>query len=384
MQLPDLKKIDPNYISIICLIIIWKVILFLTGVASFEAIPLYSRHLLGGGLDHYLTKFYIFPWANFDGEHFISLAQFGYQEYTQAFFPLYPKIMSIAMYYHGEILPILAKTGLFISSISFAIALIFFYRLLKLDYSSKFSLGVILILLLFPASFYFNAVYSESLFLMLVVGSFFFFRKKNYFWASIFGFLASLTRIFGILLFFSFLIDIFVYKIPIKKSFWIFLIPLGLISYMVYLLFSVGDPFAFYNLQLIVGQQHQRGIVLFPQIIYRYLKIIIGTNSISPLLTTVLFELAVGVIFLLLPIVGLFKKIRPSYLFFMFFGYLLPTIQGSFSSLPRYVLVLFPSFIILGLMIKNLPLFLKISLGLLSLVLLIIETAFFLRGYWVA
>lgn len=382
MRLSNLK-IDPSIISILCLIIIWKVLLFLVGVASFEAIPLYSRHLLGGGIDYYLTQLYIFPWANFDGEHFISLAQFGYQEYTQAFFPLYPMIMSLVMYYPGETLPLLAKTGLVITTVSFILALVFFYKLLKLDYSGNFALGVIFLLLVFPTSFYFNAVYSESLFLLLILGSFFFFRTQRFFWAFIFGFLACLTRVFGILIFISFLIDIFVYKIPIKKSFWIFLIPLGLLSYMIYLYLSVGDPFAFYNLQVIVGEQHQRGIVLFPQIIFRYLKIL-TTADLSPLFTTIILEFAVGLVFFILPIIGYFKKIRLSYLFFAFFGCLIPTIQGSFSSLPRYVLVLFPSFIILALMIKPLPKFAKISLAILSTVILVIETAFFIRGYWVA
>lgn len=383
MQLTNLKRIDPNYISIICLIIIWKVLLFLIAVASFEIIPLYSRHLLGGGIDYYLTQLYIFPWANFDGEHFIALAQFGYQEYTQAFFPLYPIIMSVVMYYHGETIPNLAKTGLVMTTISFVSALIFFYKLLKLDYSSKFSLGVIFLLIIFPTSFYFNAVYSESLFLLLILGSFYFFRTQKFFWAFVFGFFSCLTRVFGILIFISFLIDIFVYKISIKKSFWVFLIPLGLLSYMVYLYLTVGDPLAFYNLQLIVGEQHQRGIVFYPQILFRYLKIL-TTADLSPLLTTIMLELAVGIIFFALPVIGYFKKIRLSYLFFAFFGFLLPTIQGSFSSLPRYVLVLFPSFIILALMVKPLPIFLKISLAVLSFVILMIETAFFIRGYWVA
>src|SRR5437867_13438712 len=31
-----------------------------------------------------------FPWANFDGSHYISIAKIGYQTYQQAFFPLFP------------------------------------------------------------------------------------------------------------------------------------------------------------------------------------------------------------------------------------------------------------------------------------------------------
>jgi hypothetical protein len=91
-----------------------------------------------------------------------------------------------------------------------------------------------------------------------------------------------------------------------------------------------------------------------------------------------------GVVFFILPIIGFFKKVRISYIFFAFFGYLLPTIQGSFSSLPRYVLILFPSFIIIALLIKPLPNIVKICLFFMSLALLILEASLFLRGYWVA
>lgn len=376
--------LDENYLAIFCLFIIWKVLLLFVLICSFGLLPLYSQNLLGGGLEKYNTFIYILPWANFDGEHFTSIAQFGYQQYQQAFFPLYPKLISFGMNFFDSNVKNAAIIGLFISTVSFLTALIFFYKLLKLDYSNKFSLGVIVILLLYPASFYFNAVYTESLFLMLITGSFLFFRKKSYFLAGLFGFLASTTRVFGVLLFLSFLIEIVVNKIPLKKAYWIFLIPLGLVCYMTYLFYTVGDPLAFYNLQLIVGEQHQRGIVLFPQVVFRYLKIILSAEGISPLITTILFELAVGIVFIMLPIIGVFKRVRLSYLFFAFAGLILPTIQGSFSSLPRYVLILFPSFIVLALMIKNLPISVKILLGFLSLILLIVETALFLRGYWVA
>lgn len=375
---------NPDYISIICLFLIWKSVLFLILSFSYIAIPLYSHDLLGGGYSQYLTHYYILPWANFDGEHFLSIASLGYQQYQQAFFPLFPYLISLGLLAFGNNILAGAFTGLLISTITFFSALIFLYKLLKLDYSSKFSLAVILVLLLYPASFYFNAVYTESLFLFLIVASFYFFRTKHFFWAAIFGLLASTTRVFGVLLLISFLIEIFINKYPIRKTFWIALIPTGLLGYMTYLYYSVGDPLAFYNLQLIVGEQHQRGVVLFPQVVFRYLKIILSNETLNPLITTILFELIVGIGFMLLPIIGLFKKIRLSYLFFAFAAYLLPTIQGSFSSLPRYVLILFPSFIVLTMVIKALPVWLRYILGFLSLVLLIIETTFFLRGYWVS
>lgn len=366
------------------MVVTWKVLLFMVLIGSFEFLPLYAQQLLGGGYQNYNTNYYILPWANFDGEHYLSIALSGYKQYQQAFFPLFPWLISILMNIFGDNVLGGAISGLLITSICFPLALIFLYKLVKLDYSSKFALGVILVLLLYPASFYFNAVYNEALFLLLIVLSFYFFRTKHFFWASIFGFFASTTRVFGVLIFMSFLIEVLVYRIPIKKACWIFLIPFGLLSYMTYLYYSVGDPLAFYNLQLIVGEQHQRGLVLLPQVIFRYLKMILGTEALNPLFTTILFELAVGIVFSLLPLVGLFYRVRLSYLFFSIMGFILPTIQGSFSSLPRYVLILFPSFIVLTLMIKKLPIPIKILLAILSATLLTVEAAFFLRGYWVS
>ncbi len=375
---------NPDYLAIISMVVIWKVALLIILLSSFEFLPLYAQQLLGGGYENYVMNYYILPWANFDGEHYLSIALSGYKQYQQAFFPLFPWLISILMNVFGDNVLAGAISGLLISSISFPLALIFLYKLIRLDYSSKFAMGVILVVLLYPASFYFNAVYNEALFLMLIVMSFYFFRTKHFFWASIFGFLASTTRVFGILIFISFLLEIFIYRIPIKKTYWIFLIPFGLLSYMTYLYYSVGDPLAFYNLQLIVGEQHQRGIVLLPQVIFRYLKMIFAFETLNPLFTTILFELAVGILFSILPLIGLFYKVRLSYLFFALMGFILPTIQGSFSSLPRYVLILFPSFIVLTLMIKKLPMPIKILLAFLSAALLIFETAFFLRGYWVS
>lgn len=380
-----IKSFNSDYLSIICILIIWKVLLLFVLIGSFELLPVYGEgHLLGGGYPNYVIHYYVLPWANFDAEHFLSISLSGYKQYQQAFFPLLPILISLGFSFLKPTTLNGAITGLFISSSTLIVGLIYLYKLIRLDYSPKLALGVITVLLLYPASFYFNAVYSESLFLMLIVTSFYFFRTKHFLLASLLGFLASTTRVFGVLLFVSFLIEIFLLKIPIKKSFWIFLIPLGLLSYMIYLYFSIGDPLAFYNLQLIVGEQHQRGVVLFPQVIYRYLKIIFTTETLSPVFTTIIFELIVGVGFLLLPIIGYFKKVRLSYIFFAITAYMLPTIQGSFSSLPRYVLILFPSFIVLTLLIKKLPVSIKFLLGFLSLVLLIIETSFYLRGYWVS
>lgn len=153
---------------------------------------------------------------------------------------------------------------------------------------------------------------------------------------------------------------------------------------MWYLNHTVGDPLAFYHLQKLVGEQHQSGIITLPQVYFRYIKMLTITDFRNPIFQTILLEFFVGLVFFVLPVYGYLKKIRLSYLTFAMLAFLAPTIQGSFSSSPRYVISLFPSFLAAALWINSFPKLIKISVLILSFLVFILETALFLRGYWIA
>ncbi len=373
----------------ICLIFFsWRIFLILVSLLAIKFVPLgYSDRFLGGGSINYHLAPELFAWANFDGEHYLSIAIFGYKDLEQVFFPIYPMFISFfAKLLSQDPLSLLINStliGLIISNASLLIALLFLYDLLKLDFSKKIAFFTIILILIFPTSFYFGALYNEALFLLLTVLAFLKARKGNWFLASIFGMIASATRIFGVILFPVFIIEAFIQK-KYQGIFWLFLIPLGLGLYMYFQYVTVGDPFAFYHLQDLVGEQRQSQLVVLPQVYYRYAKMLSTINLNQPIYQTILLELIAGIVFFILPIYGFFKKIRLSYLFYALIGFLITTVQGSFSSVPRYVLVFFPSFIALSLWFDKLPKVFK-GIFLLSLTsLLIVETALFLRGYWVA
>jgi len=88
-----------------------------------------------------------------------------------------------------------------------------------------------------------------------------------------------------------------------------------------------------------------------------------------------------AIFFLFLMVFSYKEKIRLSYLVFSVIAFLTPSLSGTFSSMPRYVLVLFPIFIYLG-RIKN-PLLKKIVYAI-FVFLEIVCASLFLRGYWVA
>ena len=305
-------------------------------------------------MQNYLSNPYLWAWGNFDGEHYLAIAQFGYQPLTHFFFPLYPLLIR---FLDGS-----QFSALLISHMSFVISLIGLYKLIRLDCSTKVARLAIILLLAFPTSFFFGSVYTESLFLALVTWFFYVLRKKKWIGAFVLGSLASAARLVGAVL----------------------LGPFGLFGYMYYLLRETGDPLAFFHNITLFGGQRSEGLVLLPQVFYRYFfKVLPNLNYFYfPAVFTTFLELSVALLFLIL-IAFSFKKLKPVYTYFLTTGYLVSTFSGSFSSLPRYVLVLFPAFILIAMFLQNKPIIRAVWL-ILSVILLAISVMLFTRGYFVA
>lgn len=382
-------QLRSEFKKILALFFAWKVLLVIVTFIAVNFIPLgFEDRFLGGGPANYHLSPEIFSWANFDGEHYLSIAIFGYKELEQAFFPVYPALISFLLQpFSTDFFTLLlsaAFLGIIVSNLTFLLALVLLWDLLRLDYSQKITFWTILLMFVFPTSFYFGAVYSESLFLLLTVASFYSARKKKWWLAGIFGSIASATRVFGILLLPALAWEIWQQRENKYQIFWLLLVPLGLLSYMFYQWQAAGDPLAFYRLQKIVGEQHQSGITLFPQVLFRYLRMLFSVEITNPIYQTLFLEFVTGILFFMLPIYGFFKKMRLSYVFFALIGFLIPSLQGSLSSVPRYVIVFFPSFIAMAIFINSIPRLVKFGVVIISLIWLVVETALFLRSYWVA
>lgn len=358
-------------------LLIWLAGLFVVLFLAQKIIPL-QNNFLG-----------LFPFSNFDGEHYVSIASRGYGFGEHAFFPLYPLLINIMGKLFGGSILSFTLSGIGISWTAFFLGLVGLFKLVKLDYSSKITKLSIIFLLLFPTSFYFASVYTESLFFALSIWSLYFARKKMWIYASIFGFFLTTTRFVGLIIFPVLLIEWYL-SLANKKEFiikfpWpILSIPAGLLGYMYYLLKSIGKPFAFYNELSGFGEQRSSHLVTLPQVYYRYIfKILPALNfAYFPVVFTTIFEFFIGVSYLLISIFSFFK-LRLSYAIFVLFGYLIPTFSGSFSSLPRYVLVLFPVYIMLAKIFEKRK-YASVAFSLISAILLVISWALFSRGFWIS
>lgn len=374
---------------IILLFLAWRILLIFFALLGVLFLPFRYLDFFGGSIDNYATNPLLWGWANFDGDYYLKIAIHGYQSLTHSFFPLYPLLTKYLAMPFGEEISNIVTTGLIISNLSFLLSLFVFWRLVRMDYPGKTAFLSLVLLLAFPTSFYFGAMYTESLFLLLVLGAFYAARKKMWFFAGVLGMLASATRVIGVLLLPALLIEWFQNKRGHREKGNIFdllsllLVPMGLVVYMLFLQKTTGNSLAFYNELSYFGEQRSGQLVPLYQVFWRYIKMLLGIEFSDPLYLTILVEALVGFLTPLLLIWGYIRKMRLSYLIFSGLAYLLPTLTGSFSSMPRYVLVVFPVFIILSTLIsKKVKLVLLINM--IFILLLAIETMLFIQGYWVA
>ena len=137
------------------------------------------------------------PWTLWDSQWYLRIAAYGYESITTAFFPLYPWLLSWA---GPDEIPI-AFWGILLSNVCFLFALYFLHRLTAIDFDEKTADWTIFLLAFFPTTAFFSAVYTESLFLLLSILSFYCVRKQRWIEAGLFAGLAGLTRNSGWILF---------------------------------------------------------------------------------------------------------------------------------------------------------------------------------------
>lgn len=318
-------------------------------------------------------------WANFDGVHYMGLAEWGYHDaYSEVFFPVYPAMMRLVMIFTQESL----RAGLWVSHISLILALGVLFQIgLLLGLSRRAAYWLLGYMLVFPTSFYLGSVYTESVFLLwsglCVLG-----LLKNWYWlAGITGGLAAATKVTGVLLL-TIAADV-MWKKRSWQAIWMLMLPLGLALYMSYLWKTHGDPLYFVHAQSLFSAHRQvDSWVLLPQVWWRYAKILATVPWWSPSFVPIIQELASSILFAWLSWVT-FKKFGWGMGLYTATSFVLPTLTGSFSSLPRYVLVLFPAFGALTAILEAKP-WAKWVYLLVCFALLTLNTIWFTRGLWIA
>jgi hypothetical protein len=229
----------------------------------------------------------------------------------------------------------------------------------------------ILTLALFPTSFFFNAAYTESLFLALSAGSLWALRvRRDLLLACLLAGLATATRNVGVFLLvplaYEWLRNAREYR---WRGVYLALAPSGLALYAAYLWWRFGDPLLFYTQQSRWGREATGPLDTLLGALTRGGQGIAGLFSprlwADPSLGRVADALAAtnnayNLIFLglaLALLVAGLKVLPPDLSAYSLLLILPPTLfgtpQGPLMGLPRYVLVAFPLFIVLGALLRD-------------------------------
>jgi len=310
--------------------------------------------------------------AQWDSAFYLDIAKNGYSFKSSGalsnivFFPLYPfLIKAVSLLTLGH--TILA--GWIVSTIFLFLALLVLYKLIREFHPEIDPLCPIFFLLIFPTAFFLNSIYTESLFLFLSITTFYFCFKKEFIFAGIFGLLAALTRITGIILFiplvWEYLNAYGFAKLLNKKIISIFLIPIGTLAFFLYHKIRFGDFFLFFRVESRWGRSFRFNPEHF-QFLTRPQIVNFGLDLIF-------------VLFALIVCYFIFKKLRVSYGLYTATTLAVALSTGTFMSIGRYILVLFPIYILMAKPKNNL---FKQSYALVSVLLLALYTILFVNGYW--
>ncbi len=292
---------------------------------------------------------------NFDGLYYVVTSKSFYNPefitsnfsfnlpaiYYSAHFPLYPFLIRLFSYPLGYLWSMIS-----IPLIASVLSGFVFYFFVKEFKYSKYPLWLTIVFLLFPARWLIvRSVGSpEPLLILFLITAFYFFKKKNYWLAGLFGGLAQLTKPPGFLIFGAFATYLIyenwqgikthffnqIIKI-VKKAYPLLIIPLTLVGIFTLYKFSYGNFWAYF--------QSGDNIHLFwpPLQIFNATSYWVGTFWLEEIIY-VYFLGALGVVYL-------FKQKRIDLAIFttLFF---ITTLFISHRDIARYSLPLMPFLII--------------------------------------
>lgn len=364
-QRPSIAQTARNYdwlLVPLAAFIITRLIVFIAAYVTEVAIP----GMVGDGLYHVNpNNIFLDVWARWDSGFYLSIIEQGYsftlgQQSNVAFFPLYPLLVNGLNALIGN--TVLA--AILVSNACLFGALVFLYRLTAYEFDSETAGRTVFYIAAFPTAFFFSAVYTESTFLLFSVGALYFARKGEWGWASLMGMLCSGSRIVGVISFGVIGLEWLRYhgwtfSTMHKRDAWknmgrgirddwanlavIFIVPLGLLSYMLFLHNQFNDPIAFSTVQSAWGREQ-----IGPHaVLLRDARLLLSGDFLRGEIWYHIALDLVPALAVLASLVWIWRRLGESYAILSALSILIPLNSGT-QSLSRYVLVVFPFFMLLG------------------------------------
>jgi Mannosyltransferase (PIG-V) len=291
--------------------LVWGAALLAVYVIPFDRYQqrLHDVPMFTGGLGRALGSL-----ARWDATWYLSLAHSGYQTASPtgaAFFALYPVSVRAAAFGIPSGWALLLASYA-VSAAALFVALVLLHRLVELELGRRFAPAALMLVALWPASFFFSAPYSESLFLALSIGMFYAARTDRWGWAAGLCAAATATRATGMLL----LLPLAIMAWRARKLQWLAIAPLGAVAFSLWLTIAGLRPFGWADVERDWGHVYKGpfgGV---------HDAIVAGWNGVGQVFGSggadrvVAAENTIYLVFLvvaLIATVGVFRRLRPEY-----------------------------------------------------------------------
>ncbi len=387
---------------LLLLLITIPVIAFAAGRRDFPFDP----RLVSSEVLHHRNPFdpmaYLLAWWRWDTLFYVRIAAYGYtQGSLTVFFPFWPLLIRgvgwpLALFIPGETPYFLAS--ILLSNLFFFGSLLLLYRLTEREFGEDVARGAVWLLSFFPYTLFFSTGYTESLFLFLSLATFSFLLRGegvNWWLASLCALLAAASRETGFVIVVPFL----VFFVRRYWPFWtkmrerwrgmlnallaIGVMPVGVVLYMLFLALAWGSPLRFLAAAIAWDRNptFPGGGVLMS--LWYLVTLVCPLYSLPNNLQDLLFTL--------LPIVVLiwgWRRLPLHYTLYslamlLFSLSTMVSYPNPLMSIPRYLMVIFPVFMLCGLEYKKRPLF-RCVVRIAFPLLLVANIGLFVVGRWVA
>lgn len=307
------------------------------------------------------------PWQRFDTLHYTRIAAEGYTNESDSVFPpLYPLLIRATGFPIGNTHSTHMLLGIIIGNLACWALFVLFHYIADKELGEANSTRTLVYYAIFPTAFFLVAPYTESLFLLLTLGSLWLVKYGRFGWAGLLGFGATLTRNTGALLIIPFAYQYWQHclgygKWKIEPASWSrqligkgIAVLLPAVAFLLFVIYraSIGLP----SLGRIYNEYWYQKTGIPGQDLLRALNtMLLGGKARSGELT-LWFDFFVAILLLITTILafkrfgimwGLYSAVM---LFFIF----LPTSElKPLYSFSRYALAFFPTFLLFGEWGKN-------------------------------
>lgn len=365
-----------------------RIALLLVGLlAVFYILPLMARNMTRYSLadNTRLPRALWLMWHRFDSGFYVDIAKNGYWAATTlhspsnwVFYPLYPLLMRPIGLMLGGSDVAYNLAGLIVGNVAAIASFVLLYKLTRLELGSEVARRAVVLLAIFPTSFYLSAIYPFSLFLALSIGALYAARRQHWTVAALCGGLAALTRAQGLLLLVPLLWEYWQVmsdryapptvsasmSIAARMRAWMFsrlrgpmralrdvralpsmlsfaLVPLGALLFALYAQAKTGDALASSHNEIYWGRHFVPPWTLL-------LHSLAHSSQANPLDWNFWLLNNVAAVLFLLATLWAFRSLPIIYALYMLVMVLSPLSSGSMQSLGRYYVVVFPVMMLLA------------------------------------